>query len=72
MVTFTTFILVVIGDMVGWSIVDVEIADLNEDDKPELLVYRVSDGKGNLLSLPELTLIQPSSSFLRGISLSAQ
>ena len=34
-------------DMIGWSIVDVEIADLNNDNKPELLVYRISDGSGS-------------------------
>ena len=34
-------------DMIGWSIAGVEIADLNNDNKPELMIYRVSDGSGS-------------------------
>ena len=34
-------------DMIGWSIAGTAIADLNNDYKPELLIYLVSDGSGS-------------------------
>lgn len=54
-----------VHDIVGYTVNDVQIADLNDDGYPEVLVYLTNDGSGSYGNLTILSKKSPASKVVR-------
>ena len=54
-----------VHDIVGYTVNDVQIADLNDDGYPEVLVYLTNDGSGSYGNLTILSKKSPTSKVVR-------